>query len=90
VQAYEPYKKDAVVPEGRSFDSLNRPRAQISPYILVAHSEFKEISPQVAARQMKGRIVIDTVGILDQDAWRSEGFAVFRLGVSPDLATQQN
>jgi UDP-N-acetyl-D-mannosaminuronic acid dehydrogenase len=86
VRAYEPFKKDAHVSGALVVDSLEQALDGAEAAIfLVAHTDFKNIAPQLAAGLMNGRVVIDTVSILNSKGWEAEGFAVSRLGVGASL-----
>jgi UDP-N-acetyl-D-mannosaminuronic acid dehydrogenase len=50
--------------------------------LLVDHNAYTQLDAQVLAGRMRRRIVVDTQGKLDRDAWRAAGFAVIVLGES--------
>ena len=85
VRAYEPYKVDAAVPGGTAAGSLEEALAGADAVVvLVAHTEFKDVTPEKARAQMKGRVVVDTVGIWEAQLWQAGGFELHRLGVGSD------
>ncbi|MFC6838531.1 nucleotide sugar dehydrogenase [Halomarina ordinaria] len=43
------------------------------------HDEFTEIDPADAADRMRGRLLVDTKGLVDDGAWRDAGFDVITL-----------
>ncbi|WP_254547453.1 nucleotide sugar dehydrogenase [Halomarina pelagica] len=43
------------------------------------HDEFRSLSPAKAAERMRGRLLVDTKGLLDENAWRDAGFDVLTL-----------
>ncbi len=50
--------------------------------LLVDHKAYRQLDPQALARRMHQRIIVDTRGKLDREAWRARGFEVIVLGES--------
>jgi UDP-N-acetyl-D-mannosaminuronic acid dehydrogenase len=49
--------------------------------ILVAHSQFKELNPEIIARISNSRTIIDTVNVVTAiDEWKTTGFSIYQLG----------
>lgn len=48
--------------------------------VLTAHDEYRALDPKECARRMRGRIILDTQGILHQDAWNGAGFRLETIG----------
>lgn len=47
---------------------------------LVSHKELKKVLPHEVKEHTEARLVLDTVNILDRQAWQEEGFKIYRLG----------
>jgi UDP-N-acetyl-D-mannosaminuronic acid dehydrogenase len=81
VKAYEPFKVDA---RFEGFETVPTLEAVLEGadilLILVGHTVFKELDPRQVARQTPARLVVDTRGICDPQAWRAAGFRLVRLG----------
>lgn len=43
------------------------------------HDEFRELTPQEVGDRMAERTIVDTKGLLDEDAWIEDGFRVVRI-----------
>lgn len=87
VQAYEPCKLDAAIPGLKTCPTLNQALIDADLLILaVSHAELRKLDPKEIATQTPARIVIDTVGGWDPQAWQAAGFKVIRLGVGRNLA----
>ncbi|MBI5943348.1 MAG: nucleotide sugar dehydrogenase [Chloroflexi bacterium] len=81
VKAWEPFKPDAVMPGIDMAPSLENALSEADAIVLmVKHTEFSNLVPSEIANKTKARIVIDTVNGLNDKAWKSAGFKVFRLG----------
>jgi UDP-N-acetyl-D-mannosaminuronic acid dehydrogenase len=48
--------------------------------LLVDHAAYGALDPRVIGPQMRSRVVLDTRGVLDRDAWAAAGFRVHTLG----------
>ncbi|MFZ2098793.1 MAG: nucleotide sugar dehydrogenase [Anaerolineales bacterium] len=82
VHAYEPYKIDVNIPGIDCVASLEQAiREADILLLLVGHRELKELDPTKLQELTPARLVIDTVGGWDEQAWMSAGYRVFRLGV---------
>ncbi len=82
VQAWEPFKPDAVLPGvamAASFEAAIREVDLI--VLLVGHSEFLSLKPATLAARTRARLVVDAVNGWKPDEWRAAGFKVTRLGV---------
>lgn len=64
---------------GSALEACDRADALV---VLTEWSEFSHVSPSVAARAMRNRVVIDARGILSSEEWRAEGFSF--IGVCND------
>ena len=82
VKCYEPfYKPDVVYKDLIIEPTLDGAFTESEAIILlVNHSQFRAMKPEQVSSKTGSRIVIDTVNGLDADAWRADGFIVFRLG----------
>lgn len=80
VLACEPFKPDAKLPGITivSFEEAVRDADVL--LLLVKHTEFKNLSPELAAKQTKARIAIDTVHGWESSLWQNAGFRLIRLG----------
>jgi UDP-N-acetyl-D-mannosaminuronic acid dehydrogenase len=82
VHAYEPYKIDVNIPGIDCVASLEQAiREADILLLLVGHRELKELDPTKLQELTPARLVIDTVGGWDEQAWMSAGYRVSRLGV---------
>ncbi len=82
LQAFEPYKPDAVVPGlalVTSLETLLEDKDVL--LLLVAHTQFKQLDPRWMAEHTSARLVIDTVNVWDRPAWGAAGFNIHTLGV---------
>lgn len=85
VEAWEPFKTNAVLPGVKLASSLDEALASAEAILLlVAHTEFVGLDPLEVAKKTRARIVIDTVNAWGSAAWRKAGFKIFRLG-APDI-----
>jgi UDP-N-acetyl-D-mannosaminuronic acid dehydrogenase len=81
VSAYEPFKSDfpvAGVKMTHSFEEAVKDADLI--LLLVGHSQFKSLDPQVVARSTSARVVVDTVNGWNTQAWQAAGFKMVKLG----------
>lgn len=82
VRGYEPYKIDADIPDVRIVPSLDEAILEADLLVLlVGHRELKELDPQRVRKLTSARLVVDTVGGWDSQAWSEAGFKLIRLGV---------
>lgn len=80
VLACEPYKPDAKLP-GITIATLEDAiRDADALLLLVKHTEFTNLSPQLAVSQTKARLAIDTVYGWESSSWQNAGFRLVRLG----------
>jgi UDP-N-acetyl-D-mannosaminuronate dehydrogenase len=54
--------------------------------LMTDHREFLALDPAALQPVMRGRLVFDARGLLDEAAWRAAGFDVRRLGAPPGLS----
>ena len=81
VRAYEPYKPGAAVEGIETVPSLAAAlEGAAAILLLVSHAEFTALDPLTVAGLTPARVVIDTRGAWDAQAWRAAGFSVLRLG----------
>jgi UDP-N-acetyl-D-mannosaminuronic acid dehydrogenase len=81
VKAYEPYKLDAKIPGIYCAPTLEQAIREVDILLLlVGHRELKELDPTKLQKITPARLVIDTVGGWDKQAWMKAGYTVFRLG----------
>lgn len=90
VRAYEPFKIDATVPGGTAVSSLEEALAGADAVlVLVAHTDFKNITPLRVKEFVRGSVVVDTVGIWEPEIWNAGGFEMHRLGVGIDRTVSE-
>lgn len=83
VRAWEPHKPQARLPEISMATGLDAALSGADAILLlVAHAEFRALSPVDVAQKMAGRVAIDTVHAWDDAAWRRAGFSFHLLGAS--------
>jgi UDP-N-acetyl-D-mannosaminuronic acid dehydrogenase len=82
LKCYEPYKLDAAIPGIESSLTLEEAVREAEMLIILAgHRQFRELNPLELQKQTSARLVVDTVGCLDDQVWSKAGFTVIRLGV---------
>jgi len=82
VKAFEPYKPGFISGEFEQTasiqDALSGADAAV---VLVAHTQFKNLTPDQLSVGMPGRILVDTVGIWSPEKCEAAGFRLYPLGV---------
>ena len=87
VTVFEPYKTDFSISDVTSANNLNNSVKNADAIILlVGHSEFKKINPEVLKEKTPARVVFDAVNCWDRAAWQSAGFSYFRLGDGKNIS----
>jgi len=82
VKAFEPFKPGAVLPGVDAVPTLESALKDADALLLlVNHTEFGQISPDVLKTITPARLLIDTVNGWDGKDWSAAGFTLFRLGV---------
>jgi UDP-N-acetyl-D-mannosaminuronic acid dehydrogenase len=82
VIAYEPYKVQSQIPDIPAVPSLEAAiKGSDILVLLVAHTPFKELTPEQVSDLTEARLVFDTGNIWDQALWEPAGFTIHRLGV---------
>ena len=90
VSAFEPNRIQADIDGINTVATLTKALYDADLMILlVAHQAFRSLNPTEIAHQMKGRIVVDAVNILDEFAWKAEGFTVIKLGNPTSVKSSQ-
>ncbi len=81
VKAFEPFKPDAALPGVTSVHSLAMAVEDADALLLlVNHTEFHQVNPEVLAALTPARILIDTVNGWGGLNMAEQGFKLFRLG----------
>jgi UDP-N-acetyl-D-mannosaminuronic acid dehydrogenase len=81
VKAWEPFKPDAGLKGIHMTASLEEAIQDADAVLLlVKHTEFVQLDPVAIAAKTPARILIDTVGAWNADAWQKAGFQFHRLG----------
>lgn len=81
VKAYEPFKPDANLPGVHSVPTLEMVLKDVDAVILlVNHTQFRTLTPDVLAAKTKARILVDTVNGWAGRDWQAEGFTLHLLG----------
>jgi len=85
VVAHEPYKTNAIIPgiktKGKLNDALDNSDFLV---LMVGHTLFKEIKPELIAGKTKCRRVLDTINLWDGLEWESCGFEFYQIGVGKE------
>ncbi len=82
VKAFEPYKTSADIPGLELASSLAEVFSDVDAIlVLVPHTPFRTLEPDVVAKLTPARIVIDAVNSWPVEKWTAGGFKIFRLGV---------
>ena len=83
VRAYDPLvRRSSEV--GALYDSaLEAATGADALVIMTDHREFLALDPSALRGAMRGGLVFDARGVLDEAAWRAAGFEVRRLGAPP-------
>jgi UDP-N-acetyl-D-mannosaminuronic acid dehydrogenase len=86
VTAFEPFKVDAEIHGLQLVPTLETALEGADAVIaLVAHTQFKTLSPFQVVELMPGRVAVDTTGFWSLADWQSAGFMLARLGVGAGL-----
>ncbi len=81
VEAWEPFKPEAVIPGIRMASSLDEALKDAEVIVLlVRHTEFAKLTPQGIASRTQARLIFDTVNLWNTDQWQKSGFQITRLG----------
>ena len=86
VRAYEPNKPDAEL-EGIPVVATLEKALQDAELVLllVGHKEFRSLEAGHVAQLTPARYLVDAVNVLPAEAFKEEGFRMFRLGVGHEL-----
>jgi UDP-N-acetyl-D-mannosaminuronic acid dehydrogenase len=83
VKAFEPFKLEAGLP---GIDAALTFEATLAGadlvLLLVAHTEFRALTPETLASLTPARLLVDSVNALAGKDWESAGFHLWRLGVN--------
>jgi UDP-N-acetyl-D-mannosaminuronic acid dehydrogenase len=83
VQVWEPFKPDANMPGITTARNLEESLQDADLLLLlVKHTEFLNLDPNVIASLTKARLIVDCVNGWNVESWSKAGFKVFRLGVN--------
>jgi len=83
VTAYEPFKPEAGLPGIHAVLTLDAAlEGADAVVLLVAHTQFRGLTPAALASQTPARVVVDTANAWDAGGLREAGFSVVRLGVN--------
>jgi UDP-N-acetyl-D-mannosaminuronic acid dehydrogenase len=77
VRIYDPHVREYPYELNGLESSLEGAKAMV---IGCAHDEFRYLDPDVVGERMAGRLVFDTVNILNQERWSEAGFVYRRVG----------
>jgi len=81
VTAWEPYKPDFKAPNVKMATSLEEAIQDADVLLLlVGHSQFKALKPEVVAQKTSARLVLDAVNAWPSQPWRDAGFTLKKLG----------
>ncbi len=81
VRTYEPFVPEATAPGAEATATLEQAlQGAEAVVLLVDHTAFRRLDPADVARQMPGRVAVDTRGVWDRSAWRAAGFHLHVLG----------
>ena len=90
VSAYEPFKLEAGLKGIDAVPSLDLAlEGAEALLLLVDHTQFRELDPQLVAAKTTARVAIDAVNGWDVQAWTKAGFEVYRLGVKKFQSVKQ-
>jgi UDP-N-acetyl-D-mannosaminuronic acid dehydrogenase len=82
VSSFEPFVPNATASNCTAKESLEETLEDADAIVLlVDHHQFLQIKPSWAANIMPGRVVFDTRGVWDRNAWEAAGFQLHVLGV---------
>ncbi len=82
VSAWEPFNPKAKLPGIKMADSLDAALASAEAILLlVAHTEFRQLTPDDLTSRTNGRIIVDTVNAWNSPEWQKSEFRITRLGV---------
>jgi len=85
VAAYEPFKTNAQIPGISTPDKLEDALDNCDFLaLLVGHTPFKKIKPEMVAGMTKCRTVLDTINLWHAPEWESCGFEFYQLGVGKE------
>ena len=81
VTAWEPYKPDFKAPNMKMAASLEEAIQDADVLLLlVGHSQFKALDPEVVAQKTSARLVLDAVNAWPSQPWQDAGFTLKKLG----------
>ena len=81
VKAFEPFKPNADLPGVNAYPNMAQAVNDADALLLlVNHTEFHQINPEVLAALTPARVLIDTVNGWAGLNWSEQGFKLFRLG----------
>jgi UDP-N-acetyl-D-mannosaminuronic acid dehydrogenase len=88
VTAYEPFKPEAALPGVHAVPTLEQAASDADALLLlVAHSQFRRITPEALKSLTPARVLIDTVNAWDSELFGAAGFKLSRLGVGEPSAS---
>ena len=91
VRTYEPHAPTTTVPGGKAAASIEAALDQAdAAVLLVDHRALTDLSPALAAKRMRGRIVFDGRGVLRRSDWEAAGFTLYVLGVGTGPGSGEN
>ena len=86
VSAYEPFNRGQVIAGVQLMPTLEQALAEADlVLLLVNHTQFRLINPDLIAQHTPARRVVDAVGSMETAAWEAAGFQFFRLGDGKSL-----
>ncbi len=81
LHAFEPYRTNFPVEGVHMCQSIEEVLQEADAVLLlVAHTQFKALDPEVISKLTTARVAVDTVNCWDRSAWQAAGFTLFRLG----------
>ena len=86
VSAYEPFNRGQLIAGVQLMPTLEQALAEADlVLLLVNHTQFRLINPDLIAQHTPARRVVDAVGSMETAAWEAAGFQFFRLGDGKSL-----
>lgn len=80
VTVHDPMARIGDLPARTASDPLEAAHDADAVVVATGWPEYAELQPEVVRETMAGRVLADTAGVLDSDAWQRAGFSIYGVG----------